>query len=136
MKSPVYKPTSMLRKLLGNSPKLLIVCGALTISACSTTPPNVAGPVRQPRVSDVCPQPGVFANPATFKTTVKLKAGETATETIRRYKVSELDKNLAGQRLWNGMSSCRSRRVPIPQPKKPKEDAVFEDDAPLEGSLF
>jgi hypothetical protein len=73
----------------------------------------VEGKKAPPAISfaDYCPPPQTFADPRTFRTVTKVKKGETAFQTVKRFRLAEAKKNAAAQRLYNGMRSCRSKRV-------------------------
>jgi hypothetical protein len=66
-------------------------------------------PEAEPKVAAVCPQPGVFADPRVFRSTTKIQKGETAFQTVKRFRLAEAQKNAHGDRLWRGMQACRAK---------------------------
>jgi hypothetical protein len=97
----------------------------VTTSGCSTLGVDGAKIKPQP-ASALCPHPRVYANWHTFTGTTQIKQGETAFQTVKRFRVAEAEKNKAGQRLWEGMKACRQDKAP--EPKDPgAEDTSIAD---------
>ncbi len=87
-------------------------------SGCSTLPsPSDVNP--QKKAALLCPHPSVYANWATFTGKTEVKQGETAFQTVKRFRVAEQRKNAEAQRLWEGMKACRADKSPT-QPDKEK----------------
>lgn len=63
--------------------------------------------------ADYCPPPQTFANWNVLKEETKVKKGETAFQTVKRFRLAEKEKNAAAQRLWTGMKSCRAKQVQV-----------------------
>lgn len=81
------------------------------ISGCSTL--GIDGSRLEPvKVAAVCPHPSVFANYATFTNATQVRQGESAFQTVQRFRLAEAEKNRAGRRLWQGMKQCRAKDVP------------------------
>lgn len=93
---------------------MLIAIGATAISGCSTLgidPP----PVEPVKIAAVCPHPATFASYKTFTYKTEVRTGESAFQTVKRFRLAEKEKNDAGKRLWRGMKQCRSRDAPAPE---------------------
>lgn len=73
---------------------------------CST--PQPSEPIS---AAALCPHPSVYASYATFNRTTEVKSGETAFQTVKRFRIAEKEKNASGRRLWNGLKSCRTKNA-------------------------
>lgn len=58
-------------------------------------------------MSQYCPPPTTIASPRTFKTQTKLKQGETAFQTVKRFRMAEAAKNAEGLRMMRAYEACR-----------------------------
>ncbi len=90
----------------------------MTTSGCSTLGVD-AEKVKPLPASSLCPHPSAYASYNTFLSETRIKEGETAFQTVKRFRVAEKEKNSAGRRLWAGMKACR---LPIDKQTDPKDD--------------
>jgi hypothetical protein len=97
----------------------------VTTSGCSTLGVDGAKIKPQP-ASALCPHPRVYANWHTFAGTTQIKQGETAFQTVKRFRVAEAEKNKAGQRLWEGMKACRQDKAPEPKDSGAEDTSIAD----------
>ena len=100
----------------------------MTISSCSTLPPPEKVAPKPVSFADYCPPPQAFASWDDFTRTTPVIKGETVIKTAKKFRIAEMKKNAAGQRLWMGLKRCRAQQVEIePEPKpEPKKKAVSD----------
>jgi hypothetical protein len=98
-----------------------MMCGCSTGVELPKSPPPVS-------FSAYCPPADAFADYDTFVTRTVVKEGDTAFQTVKKFRLAEAEKNGAGRRLYNGFEQCRSKRVipPRPKVKQPQPDAVSD----------
>jgi hypothetical protein len=101
----------------------------MTISSCSTLPPAEKVAPKPVSFADYCPPPQAFASWHDFTQTTPIAKGDTVLKTAKKFRIAEMRKNAAGQRLWMGLKRCRAQQVevePEPKPEPDKKKAVKE----------
>ena len=86
-------------------------------------------PIKSPppvSFSAYCPPPEAFADYDDFVWKTQVKTGDTAFQTVARFKLAEAEKNAAGRNLWNGFKNCRAKRVLPQAPKTKKQEATSD----------
>lgn len=73
------------------------------ISGCSTA----EIPVAAINVSQFCPPASTIASSGTFRTQTSIKKGETAFQTVKRFRLAEQKKNADGARMLRAYEACR-----------------------------
>lgn len=73
--------------------------------------------------TSICPHPSVFASYTTFQSETRIREGETAFQTVKRFRLAEKEKNAAGRRLWSGIKACRQE---VEKPAGPTEETVID----------
>lgn len=76
--------------------------------------------------SDYCPPPQTFASWHDFTQKTQVKKGETAFQTVKRFRIAEKERNDAAQRLWTGMKACRAKKVDLDVQVTKKQKAVSD----------
>ena len=76
-------------------------------------------------MSDYCPAPQAFASWSDFTTYTKVVKGESAYQTVKRFRIAEARKNAAGQRIWMGLKRCRDQDIPAPKTKATPTDVLI-----------
>ena len=78
--------------------------GVLTISACSTVSPQPS----DVDIAQYCPADSVIVASRVYKSTIQIKQGETAFQTVKQFRLAEAEKNAAMRRLLTAYRRCRS----------------------------
>lgn len=64
-------------------------------------------PVAAISVAQYCPPPSTIASPSSFRSETRVKQGEKAFQTVKRFRLSEKGKNAELRRLYQAYEACR-----------------------------
>lgn len=95
----------------------------MTISGCSTLGVD-ADKIKPLPAASLCPPPSTYASYNTFLAETRIREGETAFQTVKRFRLAEKEKNAAGRRLWSGMKACRQEKE---TPRDKQKDETIAD---------